>query len=304
MEKRRSNQIVGIVLLGVGLYWALQSLDFIHFNIFFPGWWTLFIIVPSLAGISSGKSRGSSIAGLALGVMLLLWQLRIIPGALIPGVFVALIFIFIGISIMCGGTKKKERTKSQTYEYTYEGAKEKDSKKWTSYEYTNTQYSYHGADQPKESARDAGYENADREAETGWTQQGGSQSDSGYTQRTGYQSNQSTYETCPPHISALLVGKSVTCLRGVFHGTSVQSILGNVQLDLRQAVLEHDVAVNVNLLLGGADIYLPENARVICEAQSILGEVRDVRKSVQDLSMNGPVIRITGSCILGGLELK
>jgi len=267
MEQRRSNRILGLILFTAGVIWAGKVLEIFRFSIFFPGWWTLFIIIPSVAGLSSSKSRGSSVIGLMVGIMLLLWRLGFIPGGHIPGMLVALIFVLIGISIMSGSSQKEEQKQEQYQEsYTYSRDQQSDQ-------------SYSGQEQ--------------------------------YSQKTQYgngaawgANDQTSYETCPPHISAILAGRSVSCLNGLFNGTSIQAILGNIQLDLRQALIERDVYVNVNLVLGGADIYLPENVRVICEARSILGDVRDVRRNSPNEPMIGPTIHITGNCILGGLELK
>lgn len=282
MEQRHGNRMLGIVIFAIGLYWACSSLGFIHFNIFFAGWWTLFIIVPSLVGLSSGKSRGSSVIGLILGIMLLLWRQGVVPGSWIPGIAIASIFILIGLSIMFGDSKGEKKDSAGTSNYTYseQYSYSSESTEWTHYDANNSQ-------------------NNGSQTQNNWNQ---SQND--WNQSQTYQSGKSTYETCPPRVSAIMVGKSVSCLSGIFSGTSIQAVLGNIQLDLRQAKIETDVYVNVSLILGGADIYLPQNVRVVCETQSILGDVRDIRKMDQQGPIDGPAIHIVGNCILGGMELK
>lgn len=266
MERKRDNQLVGVILILLGFYWACRSLGVIHFSIFFDGWWTFLIMIPCLLNFIQGKSRGTSLSGIILAGMLLLWKQDVIPGAYIPAIFLSMVFILIGISIVMSGPKSNT---TQNIESTM-GT----SSSYQSIEYCGEVESDH------------------RRNEYQWNKK--SQQDQNY----------STFETCPPSISAILVGKSVSCLSGVFRGTSIHSILGNVQLDLRQAVLEQDVYVNVNLILGGADIFLPENVKVICETQSILADVRDVRKYEMSHNPTQPAIHIVGTCILGGLELK
>ena len=41
------NIIWGIVLVIIGIIFGLNALEITNINIFFSGWWTLFIIVPS-----------------------------------------------------------------------------------------------------------------------------------------------------------------------------------------------------------------------------------------------------------------
>ena len=50
MMKKSSSIIWGIVLIIIGAVFALNSLDITDIDIFFDGWWTLFIIVPSAIG--------------------------------------------------------------------------------------------------------------------------------------------------------------------------------------------------------------------------------------------------------------
>lgn len=283
MERKHGNQLIGIVLILAGIYWACKAFDLIQFSISFRGWWTLLIIIPCLLGLKEGKSRPGNIVGLFLGVMLLLWRQNILPGNFLPAIILGLVFVFIGLYIMFGSSKSKSTghddhkyNESQQYTYQQEGYKER--------------YSYDGTTQSKSAA-------GERENHP---ENNNSVGSNDQTRSQSY----SNFESCPPNISAILVGKSVSCLKGVFKGTNVQAVLGNVQLDLRQAELEQDVFVNINLMLGGADIYLPENVRVICETQSILGDVRDVRSGMRSIDTAQPAIHITGTCILGGLELK
>ena len=41
-----SNVLWGFVLIIIGIVFGLNALDITDINIFFDGWWTLFIIVP------------------------------------------------------------------------------------------------------------------------------------------------------------------------------------------------------------------------------------------------------------------
>lgn len=60
--KRVSGILWGIVLAAVGVIIALSGLGIITLNLFFEGWWTLFIIIPCLIGLitDSDKPAASS----------------------------------------------------------------------------------------------------------------------------------------------------------------------------------------------------------------------------------------------------
>lgn len=44
--KKVSTWLWGIVLIALGVIWGGNVLGIINVDLFFPGWWTLFIIVP------------------------------------------------------------------------------------------------------------------------------------------------------------------------------------------------------------------------------------------------------------------
>ena len=62
---KKFNRILwGIVLIALGTIFALNALEIADIDIFFKGWWTLFIIVPSLIGILTEKDKLGNIIAL------------------------------------------------------------------------------------------------------------------------------------------------------------------------------------------------------------------------------------------------
>ena len=49
--RNRENIVWGILLVVLGVIFGLNAMEVTHINIFFRGWWTLFIILPSITGI-------------------------------------------------------------------------------------------------------------------------------------------------------------------------------------------------------------------------------------------------------------
>ncbi|MFD6951906.1 hypothetical protein A6A08_15760 [Nocardiopsis sp. TSRI0078] len=86
--------------------------------------------------------------------------------------------------------------------------------------------------------------------------------------------------------------------------TNVSVLCGGVELDLREAVLsQHEVTIQVAVILGGVDITVPHGVRVINNTSAILGGT-DVHKTDQVTDPNAPVVRLTGTCMLGGVDIK
>lgn len=104
--KMNKNFLWGIFFVAVGVVMGLKALGFIKFELFFDGWWTLFIIVPSLVGIFTKKNKWESIIGLSVGVILLLGALDVISFDLIMKLFAPAVVILIGVKIAFGGLRK------------------------------------------------------------------------------------------------------------------------------------------------------------------------------------------------------
>ena len=52
--KRINSFVWGLALLAVSAVLTLNAFEITNIEIFFAGWWTLFIIVPSLVGLFNG----------------------------------------------------------------------------------------------------------------------------------------------------------------------------------------------------------------------------------------------------------
>ena len=54
MEKFK-NVIWGLIFIVLGLIVGLNTLGIASINVFFDGWWTLFLIIPSFMGLFKDK---------------------------------------------------------------------------------------------------------------------------------------------------------------------------------------------------------------------------------------------------------
>ena len=106
-----SKNIWGILLIILGLILGLNAFEITHIDIFFDGWWTLFIIVPSFAGLlDKEEEKKGNIIGLIIGVSLLLACQGILRLDLILKLIIPFIFIAIGISFLFGEKTKEKIT--------------------------------------------------------------------------------------------------------------------------------------------------------------------------------------------------
>lgn len=98
--KKNGNLLWGLLFIIAGFLYALKALDILEFNIFFKGWWTLFIIVPSVIGIIKGKGLFGNLLGLFMGVVLFLNSNDIISSKLIWDLMLPTILVIIGLSLI------------------------------------------------------------------------------------------------------------------------------------------------------------------------------------------------------------
>lgn len=114
----RINRILwGLVFIVLGVIIALNVFNIIDFNIFFRGWWLVFIIVPCFIGLfdNTNESKVGNIVGLVLGVLLLLMCNNLIRFDIIIKLFIPAIFVIIGLYLILGSSinsKVKEKINS------------------------------------------------------------------------------------------------------------------------------------------------------------------------------------------------
>ena len=98
--KKFGNILWGILLIIIGLIIGGNSLGITNINIFFDGWWTVFIIVPSFIGLLKDEDKTGSLIGLLIGITLLLGCQNILNFDLIWKLAFPTILVIIGLSII------------------------------------------------------------------------------------------------------------------------------------------------------------------------------------------------------------
>lgn len=104
-----NKSLWGIILIIVGVILGLNVLGITNIDIFFDGWWTLFIIIPSLVGLFNEKEeKTGNLIGLGIGIALLLASQNIIRFEIILKLIIPFILVIIGLSFLLGDKFKKK----------------------------------------------------------------------------------------------------------------------------------------------------------------------------------------------------
>ena len=101
--KKTSSVLWGIVLIAAGVVWALNVFNITDINIFFDGWWTLFIIVPSAIGLFTEREKTGNIVGIVIGVFLLLCCRDILSFSMLWKLLVPAIIVIVGLKMVLTG---------------------------------------------------------------------------------------------------------------------------------------------------------------------------------------------------------
>ena len=92
--------IWGMAIIALGVIFGGNALGLFNIDIFFKGWWTLFIIIPSLIALITEKGKLGNLFFLAGGIVLLLAAQEVFSFEVAWKVILALFLVMIGVSII------------------------------------------------------------------------------------------------------------------------------------------------------------------------------------------------------------
>lgn len=99
--KKMSNVLWGLLFIVLGVVFGLSAFDVIEIkDIFFDGWWTMFIIVPSTIELFRSRDKTGNIIGIVIGVVLLLACQGILTFDMIWKLLVPTVLVIIGLSLV------------------------------------------------------------------------------------------------------------------------------------------------------------------------------------------------------------
>ena len=106
------------------------------------------------------------------------------------------------------------------------------------------------------------------------------------------------------HAFAIMGGVKRQSIASDFRGADASAIMGGVELDLRKAQIQdgQEAVVDAFALWGGVEIFIPQHWRVISDVFPLMGAFED--KTMQTAAPNAPALRVRGSAVMGGIEVK
>ena len=329
MKRNSSAILIGALLILVGL--GIVGRSFGLFSFSFDGWWTVFIIVPSLIGLINGEggSRTGSLIFLGLGILLLCCARSWIPWRMFAPTLLAVALVAIGLGLIIGddgrrkikqnlNPKQNQNQNQGNYQQTANGNPyvnngpfnnanngAQNTANQTTYTYNPQTNTYDTSDVHFTSdggnAGTAAGSGAQGGNGAGCGAQGGNGgSGNGNFNRGSMHNNE--YGRCV--CTAALCGREIRYDGEVFNGGMISAVLGGIELDLRTAVITGTVVLEARCVLGGIDIYAPRYARVIVNGSPILGGIENATRFPQGANEQTPTIVVNASCVLGGLEVK
>ena len=109
--KKISKILWGVAFIVAGVIFALNAFGVTDIELFFDGWWTLFIIIPCLIGLFSDREKIGNIIGLAVGVFLLLCCQNVLDFDMLWKIAAPAIIVIIGVKLIFGAVFGDKATK-------------------------------------------------------------------------------------------------------------------------------------------------------------------------------------------------
>lgn len=128
---RRSSVIVlGLALIGLGIITGGNALHIWDINVFFDGWWTLFLIIPGLVSLMQNGPNAGNLILIIFGGCLLLTSQDFIPSGLLARLAFPIILILCGAALLVGKIRHKgnwDETGFPTYRAVFGAAQAKNT---------------------------------------------------------------------------------------------------------------------------------------------------------------------------------
>ena len=234
--KTTNNILLGLFLIAIGIYVLLHELNYVSFDLFFDGWWSLLIIIPSTISLITKPNKIMSLMCIAIGVLFLLGFQGILEKRLAMKLIFPTIIIFVGLHFMLKPCKNK----------------------------------CHIFENDNHTDNFDGFQNINYEGQRDY--------------------------------AVLFSGQKVDVSNQLFKGANIKIMFGGFNLDLRRAVFDSDTSINIQCLLGGAEIYVPNNINIEIVSNSICGGID--MNGVNNPGSGHKTLYIDSNCIFGGIDIK
>ena len=112
---RNAKRIVwGVILLGLGVLLGLHVFG-VEINVFFEGWWTLFLIVPGFVGIIFERRKTGSIILFLIGIVLFLAAQGVISYDIAWKIGGPVFIVIIAIKMIISGFRRSKNREARLH---------------------------------------------------------------------------------------------------------------------------------------------------------------------------------------------
>ncbi len=103
-------------------------------------------------------------------------------------------------------------------------------------------------------------------------------------------------------ISVIFSGSETKNKSSNYKGGKVTAIFGGATIDLRDAKITKEASLDMFVLCGGVELKVPRDWKVVSKVAPIAGGVENKSEGSDD--HKGPILVLTGTAALGGIEIK
>jgi predicted membrane protein len=89
-----------------------------------------------------------------------------------------------------------------------------------------------------------------------------------------------------------------------FKGGDLTTFFGGNELNLMQADFQGVITIDITQMFGGTKLVVPANWNIKSDVVCIFASVEDKRQPVKEAVDESKILRLDGTCIFGGIEIK
>lgn len=104
------------------------------------------------------------------------------------------------------------------------------------------------------------------------------------------------------HFEVIMHGQQIKLGAEEFNKVKIKTLMGGVDLDLREAVIKEDIIIKCKSVMGGINIRVPQGVNVVVQGKSLMGGITNFVPFLEGEGI--PTIYVEAKQVMGGLCIK